>query len=424
MRVLYLVNLYPKVSHTFIRREIEGVEASGIEVERVSLRRVHEPLVDPADRAEEQHTWVVLDQSPLVLLLATLSTALRSPLRWLVALRDARRLGRPSERGILVHLAYLAEACSLQQRYGNTIDHVHAHFATNPAAVALLWNRLGGPDYSFTAHGTLDFDDPPAVSLAEKIRRSAFTVAVCQFGRGQLMRWAAEDCWDKLHVVRCGVEKSFLEHEPVPVPTAARIVCVARFSPEKALPVLLRAVRAVVDSGRDIELVLAGDGPDHDSVVRLIQELEIEEQVKLPGLLSGQQVREAILDARAMVLPSFSEGLPVVIMEALALRRPVIASAITGIPELVKPGQTGWLVPVGSIDQLASAMCEALDASTADLTSLGERGAKLVAKLHDARSEAARLADLFRKTKMHAGSGSPTEIEAIKATRPASSRVA
>ena len=396
MKVLYLVNLYPKVSHTFIRREIEGVEACGVEVERVSLRRVSEPLVDPVDRAEELRTWVVLDAGVVGLLRAVLSIALRRPRRLCSALRDAIRLGRRSERGVVYHIAYLAEACALACRYASGIDHVHAHFATNPAAVALLWNRLGGPPYSFTAHGTLDFDNPPAVSLAEKIHRARFAIAVCQYGRGQMMRWTDEADWNKLHVVRCGVEESFLDQAPVPIPSAPRLVCVARFSPEKALSVLLRALHRLVSEGREVELILAGDGPEREKLCALIAELGLGQHVRLTGLLSGPQVREAILGARAMVLTSFSEGLPVVIMEALALGRPVVASSITGIPELIQQGVTGWLFPVGSIEELAQALREVLERSPNELALLGRQGAQRVARLHDARVEAARLAQLFQ----------------------------
>jgi colanic acid/amylovoran biosynthesis glycosyltransferase len=398
MTIGYLISYYPKPSHSFIRREISAVEAQGLRVVRYSVRPGGEE-VDEADVAEKGRTSVLLDAGPLRLALAAARVAVTRPATFLRALALAWRIGRKSARGTLRNLAYLVEACLLQgwcRRDG--VQHLHAHFGSNTAAVAMLCHELGGPTFSFTAHGIETFDAPEFLALDEKVGRAAFTVAVCHFGRSQLCRWSDPIHWPRIHVVRCGVDRQFLDRAPAAAPSGSRLVCVARLSPEKGHLPLLAAAARLMESGRAMELVLVGDGPLRPTLERLIEKLGLQAHVRLAGWKSGAGVVEEILGSRALVLPSFSEGLPVVLMEAMALGRPVIASQITGIPELVEPRITGWLVPAGSDEALATAMMEALDAPLSDLDRMGREGARRVAELHDASAEGARLAALFRTT--------------------------
>lgn len=396
MRIAYLVNQYPRTSHSFIRREIHAVEALGVQVLRFSLRPLDEELVDDADRRELALTRIVLDQGVVRHALAIAIAALRRPAALARAVVLAVRLGWRSDRGLVRHFAYLAEAAVLASWLRrDPADHVHAHFGTNSAAVALLCHALGGPTYSFTVHGS-EFDKPEFLGLGEKIRRAAFAVAVSSFGRAQLCRWARDEDWPKVHVVHTGVGEELLRAPPMPVPAAPRLVCVARLVRLKGHAVLIEAAARLAKEGLPFEIVLAGDGPFRARIVDLIREFGVEDRVKLAGWMNANQVREAILGARAMVLPSLSEGLPVVIMEALALGRPVISTAISGIPELVEPGVTGWLVPAGSVDPLVHAMHEALQATPARLEEMGRAGAARVARRHDAAEEARKLVGLVR----------------------------
>jgi glycosyltransferase involved in cell wall biosynthesis len=222
-----------------------------------------------------------------------------------------------------------------------------------------------------------------------------FVVAISEFGRGQLCRWSEPHDWVKLRVVRCGVDDRFLGGQLTPVPDAPRLVCVGRLCIEKGQLVLLEAARQVVAAGVDFELVLAGDGPIRAQLERRIEEAGLAGHVRITGWLSSQQVKEEILRARAMVLPSFAEGLPVVIMEAFALGRPVISTPVAGIPELLEPGVNGWLVQPGSTEQLARAMMQAIQLPADELTRMGSAGAHSVAQRHDSRLEAAKLGKLF-----------------------------
>jgi glycosyltransferase involved in cell wall biosynthesis len=397
LRVAYLVNQYPRTSHSFIRREIHALEAQGVEVLRYSLRPLDEPLASAEDRAEVPRTRAVLGVGPAGLLGAVVAVAARRPRAFLRASGVAVRLGLRSDRGVARHLAYLAEACVLARWVrAQGAEHVHAHFGTNSATVALLCRRLGGPAFSFTVHGPEEFDRPEALALGEKVEAAAFAVTISSFGRSQLCRWVRYADWPKLQVVRCGVGSDLLHAPATPVPAAPRLVCVARLSEQKGHLILIEAAARLAAEGVAFELVLAGDGPMRPVVAEAIARHGLQGRVTITGWMSGGEVREAILGARALVLPSFAEGLPVVIMEALALGRPVVTTAIAGIPELVEPGVSGWLVPAGSVEALAAAMRAALEAAPEALAALGRAGAARVAREHDAACEAAKLRALFR----------------------------
>jgi glycosyltransferase involved in cell wall biosynthesis len=396
MKVAYIVNQYPHVSHSFIRREIAGLEADGVDVARFSVRASGADLADPADREERDRTTVLLGGGMRGLLVAMLVVLLTRPLRWLGALRLAVGMGRRGN-GVLRHLAYLAEAClllRLVRRAGAT--HLHAHFGTNSATVALLTHALGGPPYSMTVHGPEEFDRPDFLSLPLKIERAAFVIAVSHFGRSQLSRWCGHEHWSKIHVVRCGVDAAFLAGGPQPVPAVPRLVCVGRLAEQKGQLLLLEALARLAAEGVPFETVLAGDGPMRQVIETRRGELGLKERVRITGWLSNDAVRAALAESRVLVLPSFAEGLPVVLMEALALGRPVVTTYVAGIPELVANGVNGWLVPAGSVDALAVALKDALQTPTERLERMGKEGAGRTAALHDAGREAVKLAELFR----------------------------
>jgi colanic acid/amylovoran biosynthesis glycosyltransferase len=399
MRVAYLVNQYPSVSHTFVRREIEALERLGAHVSRFSIRQMTgDMLPDPADQRELGITHALLGRGSLALLPALARVAATRPERFARAERLTLRIGQRSERGLLRNFAYLAEACALlEQLEDEGVHHVHAHFGTNSAAVAMLAHELGGPTYSFTAHGPEEFDRPELIKLPEKIARAAFVVGVSSFGRSQLYRYCAASEWSKIHVVRCGVDASYVSREPSPVPDVPRFVSVGRLSEQKGQLLLVEAAAQLKREGRSFELVLVGDGPMRRDIEALIARDALHQHVRLAGWASGDEVRTQIEQSRAFVLPSFAEGLPVVLMEALGRGRPVITTYIAGIPELVRDGVDGWLVPAGSSDAVADAMRAALDATPDALNEMGRRGYQQVRALHDVERNAAELLGLFER---------------------------
>ncbi|NEQ25445.1 MAG: glycosyltransferase family 4 protein [Microcoleus sp. SIO2G3] len=382
-----------------------------LQVERFSIRSCAEELVDEADKQELSRTRIVLSVGKLTLLWALLHTAVTRPLRLWQALRLTLTLSRTSDRSVAHHFAYLAEACVLIGWFAQSdVVHVHAHFGTNSTTVAMLAHVLSGLPYSFTVHGPEEFDRVREISLAEKIDRAAFVVAISSFGRSQLYRWCSQAHWSKIHVVRCGIDADFLVQPSAP-PDAPRLVCVGRLCEQKGQLLLLEAAGMLAAEGLKFQLVLVGDGPMRSQLEAGIARLQLQEQVTILGWASSAKVREQITAARAMVLPSFAEGLPVVLMEALALRRPVISTYIAGIPELVEPSVCGWLLPAGAVEPLADTMRSALLAAPDQLAAMGEAGRDRVLTQHNITVEAARLASLFQgASRVSAESASPVLV--------------
>jgi colanic acid/amylovoran biosynthesis glycosyltransferase len=398
MRVAYLVNQYPKISNAFIRREILEVESQGCEVARYSLRRIREDLLDPMDRAEAAKTKVVLDAGMIGLLLATVRLAIRRPIMFLRALSLGVRVGLRSERGLLLHGIYLAEACVLILWFArDRIEHVHAHFGTNSTTVAMLCRALGGPSYSFTAHGPEEFDKALLLGLGHKIERASFVAAISSFGRSQLFRRCRIPHWPKIDIIRCGVDASFLNPTPTPLPAQRRLVSIGRLSEQKGQILLVDAISRLRQSGRTAELVLIGDGILRPDIEAAIARNGLETQVRLLGWADSATIRRTLDESCALVLPSFAEGLPVVIMEAMARARPIVSTYVAGIPELVVPGRNGWLVPAGSVEALVEALCKVLDTPLEELTRMGMCGREDVRRQHEIGIPARRMVAKFRE---------------------------
>jgi colanic acid/amylovoran biosynthesis glycosyltransferase len=396
LTIAYLVNQYPMVSHSFIRREIAALERLGLTVHRVAVRGWSGTLADPEDQAERTRTRFLLQGGAKSLVGPMLRTLIASPMRFAEAAALAWRSARVSEKSLPHHLVYLAEACLLLGWLREwRVQHLHAHFGTNGAQVAMLANALGGPSFSFTAHGPEEFDRPQALSLGEKIRRAKFVAAISSFGRSQLFRWVDHTQWAKVHVVHCGLEQAFHAGAVAKASSAPQLVCVGRLCEQKGQLLLMEAARLLKDRGVKFTLVLAGDGEMRPEIEASIARHGLGTSVRITGWISGAQVRTELLAARALVLASFAEGLPVVIMEAMSLRRPVLSTFVAGIPELVQPGESGWLVPAGDVERLADAMAQCLQTPDDVLARMGEAARARALARHDVDTEAAKLAALF-----------------------------
>lgn len=396
--VAYLVNLYPKISHSFIRREIQALEARGMAVRRYAIRRASEPLVDREDREELTKTTIVLDLGGAKLLSSLFRVAATHPLRFLRTLRLAVKTGIGSDRGLARHLVYVVEACALFEIFRkDPVDHLHAHFGTNAAAVAMYCEALGGPGYSFTAHGTESFESPDRIRLGLKARRARFVVTVCEYGRRELIASAPGIDRDKVHVIRCGLDEAFWPEPANKSVSGNQLTVIGRLSTEKGHRVLLDAARRLARDDVDFRIVLVGDGELRPEIEDQIAAAGLGDRVHIAGWQDSAGVRKALGESRALVLASFGEGLPVVIMEALAMGRPIVSTSVGGIAELVIEGQTGWLAPAGDPTRLAEAMKLALETSDLALTEMGQRGRERVLLMHDVGREAARLKDLFER---------------------------
>ena len=409
MKIAYILNTYPQPSHSFIRREVQALERHGVEIERIAMRPADVPLVDPGDIDEQGRTDYVLAKGGGRLVTGLVRRMWRSPRRFRSALAKALEMGGRSQVGRLRHLIYLAEAAYVADRVeGEGIDHLHAHFGTNSTTVALLAAMLadvpGGLGYSFTTHGPEEFDAPQVLSLGAKVDTADFAVAISSFGRSQLSRWAAFGSWARLKVVHCGIEPSRFS-QPQPLPEGPlRLAAIGRFVEQKGQMVLIHALAKLVETHPDLHLSLIGDGEMRQDLEAAIARYDLSRHVTLTGWLSEADVRAELAKAHALVMPSFAEGLPMVVMEAMAAARPVVATYIAGTPELVVPGQTGLLVPAGDPDVLAEAIADLAGTPSETLRRMGQAGRTRVLQRHDSEIEAGKLVHHFE--------------EAIRARRP------
>jgi glycosyltransferase involved in cell wall biosynthesis len=430
VKIAYLINQYPKTSHTFIRREIFALERRGFEVQRIALRGWDQSFPDPEDQSEQAKTLYVLKEGLKALVVPALRAFLKSPRNFFEAAFLALKMSRTSDRSLFYHIVYLAEACRILfwvRTFG--AERIHAHFGTNSADVVMFVRVLGGPRFSFTVHGPDEFLKP--MGLEEKVRRSDFVVAISSFGRSQMYMRSRHTDWPKINVVHCGLEPSFYETVVAPVVETPRLVCVGRLCEAKGQLLLIEAATQLKAQGVPFELVLAGDGPLRPDLEKLIQKYGLENQIRITGWISSSEVRDEILASRALVLPSFAEGLPVAIMEAMALRRPVLTTYVAGIPELVKHGENGWLFAAGSVNKLARVMLHCLKAPIEELRRMGEAGHARFVQRHTSDTEVGKLAALFcspntamplsaRQASSHSGSFQTVTLSSIEAPRAAS----
>lgn len=408
MKIAYFINQYPMVSHAFIRREIMALEDMGISIQRYALTSDHQQLIDKDDIREHQQTRFLFAGGKFRLLLAAFTMFGQRPIRFIKALAKACHLSQNSERGLIRHLAYFVEACQVAHWCRtDKIDHIHAHFGTNSTMVVMLAYCLGGPSYSFTVHGPEEFDKPQFIALNEKIAQSTFVVAISYYGRAQLWRWIDISLWPKVKVVHCGLAATSFNSSDELKPFENQILCVGRLCEQKGQLLLLQAIAKLRDQGLSVSLILAGDGPMRRDLEALIKHYDLQQQVTITGWIDNAQVQQLLKQSQLMVLPSFAEGLPVVIMEAMAAGCPVISTYIAGIPELIKSGVNGFLVHAGDVQALAQAIKQCLTMPAAERLSLIEKARSSVEAQHHIQVESAKLAGHFKlAVQQHPGGAS------------------
>ena len=403
MPIAYLCSRYPAVSHTFVQREVLALRRRGVDVRTFSIRRADtSELLSQADRDEYRTTSAVLPARWSALLGAHLKALAGSPRAYLATLRRAFELGRPGLRGRVWQLFYFAEAIQLWrecERQG--ISHIHAHFANVGSDVALLAAHHGsaagrGPrTWSFTMHGPAEFYNVTPHRLPEKVAASDFVACISDFCRSQLMGLSAHEHWAKLHVVHCGVDtEQFACDGGRPADEALRVVNVGRLVDRKGQALLLEALAELRSGGLDVRATIIGDGREGDRLRALAGRLGIDAAVEFTGAVGQDDIRGYYERADVFCAPSFAEGVPVVMMEAMAMGLPVVATRVMGVPELVEEGVTGRLVPPGRADLLAEAI-RALARDPAERVRLGERGREKVAAEFDVHGSALRLERLF-----------------------------
>jgi glycosyltransferase involved in cell wall biosynthesis len=410
VKLAYLTSAYPAISHTFILREVEALRRRGLDITTFSIRRAPaEQILSEADRAAAATTVPILPPRWGLLLATHLGLLLRAPGAYFSTLRAALALAPPGLRGRLWQLFYFVEAVVLWKECRRRgIKHIHVHLANAAADLALIAARLGSAlegketwSWSFTMHGPTEFYDLRHFRLPEKVKEAAFVVCISDFARSQLMGLSDPEAWDRLHVVHVGIPvdqftplpNSNGNGRPAPDPT---ILYVGRLVPEKGQAVLLEAVARMRDEGRDVRVKLAGEGELRPHLEELCQEAGIDDRVTFLGPVSQERIRDLYAEAAIFCLPSFAEGVPVVLMEAMAMGLPVVTTRIAGIPELVEDGVGGVVVAPGRADELAGRLAALLD-DPERRSELGSGGRRKVLAEFDAEGSAARMHDLFTR---------------------------
>ena len=402
-RVAYLTGNYPAVSHTFIAREIRALRDLGVEVVPFSLHRPDpSELLSDEDRAEAAVTRNVQPPEWREVIAAHATGLVRHPVRYLRTFAAAQRLSPPGLRPRLWHLFYFAEAILMWRwlrRAG--ARHLHVHFANAASMVALLYTTFAGAEgasYSFTMHGPTEFDEVERFRLREKVAGAAFVACISDYARAQLMRLADPGDWERLEIVHCGVDTSrWMPPNARREENGLRLLTVARLAPDKGIRLLLEAVARVAGDGLEVTAEIVGDGPDREALEARAADLGLQGRVWFAGAVGRDRIQERYEAADAFCLPSFAEGVPVVLMEAMALERPVIAPRVMGVPELVEDGVSGVLVAPGSVEALAAAIRRLAEAGPADLAELGAAGRSRVRESYELADSARRLEALFER---------------------------
>jgi glycosyltransferase involved in cell wall biosynthesis len=402
-RVAYLTGRYPAVSHTFITREVLALRGRGWEVPTFSIWRTPEDqLLSTTDRDEAARTHVLLPATQRTVAEAQRAAAAASPAAYAQLAREALTLGRPGARGRMVAGSWVLEAATLWHACAQReTTHIHAHLNGTAPAVAMLAARLGNAieggrrwTWSNTVHGPTEFYDVVGEALPAKVRDATFTVCISDFARSQLMAFVEEQHWDKLHVVHCGVDpRGFTPVDRGGREGPLRLLSVGRLTQIKGQAVMLDAVARLKERGVDVHLEVVGDGPRRDALERITADLGVDDRTTFAGAIGQDRIREWYDRADAFVLSSFAEGIPVVLMEAMACELPVVAPGIMGIRELVEDGQSGRVVRPGRTDELAAALEDLTDAAVRRRLGAAARE-KVLAEFEIGRS-AEQLAELF-----------------------------
>ena len=327
MRIAYLTGEYPRATDTFIQREVEGLRQLGSTVLTCSIRPTgEEHWVGPEQRAERDRTFYVLPVAPWTVLGIQLSLAIAHPLRYLRALRLAVSTSAPGLRAILYQLFYFLEAGVLaRQLKREAIEHLHNHIAESSCTVAMLAAELANVPFSFTLHGPYIFYHPHRWRLDTKIAKAAFVSCISHFCRSQAMLFSSPEHWEKLHIVHCGVDPSIFQPRKH-VGSGDRLLYVGRLAAAKGLPILLQGIANLKHTHPNLSLVVVGDGGERFELEAMAARLGIVRHVDFVGYQSRSAVREYLQHSDALVLPSFAEGVPVVLMEAMAAGVPVVST--------------------------------------------------------------------------------------------------
>jgi colanic acid/amylovoran biosynthesis glycosyltransferase len=397
----YLASHYPAVSHTFIRREVAALRAAGVDVRTLSIHRASpDDLLTAVDRDADRETFAVLPVPLGRLTRCHVVSFCKSPAQYLSALARSQRASSPGLRARLWQFFYFAEAIVLHEHCEAAgVRHLHAHFADVATDVARIVTWRGGRSWSWSMalHGSVEFYDVQRNRLPEKIADAVLVRTISYFGRSQVLACVDEEHWPRVHMVRTGVDiAAYPAVEPPPADGEVRILCVGRLMAAKGQSLLIESVAELRRRGIQATAVIVGEGPNRARLEKLARLLGMDEHVKLTGALGQDQVSARYAECHIFCLPSFAEGLPVVLMEAMATGRPVVATSVMGIGELVTDRVHGRLVTPGCVNELTDALQELAEDEEARRR-MGAAGRTRVLEHFDVQRSASQLRAIFAR---------------------------
>lgn len=359
--IIYITGSYPRATDTFIQREVSGLRGLGWKVLPYAVRLPgNEHINIQAVSEERQRTTYLLPFQFWSLLGLNIALVFRKPVRYLQTLKLAFITRRSGLKGLAFQLAYFLEATLLASDIlKKNVTHVHNHLGDASATVAMLAGKLANVGFSMTIHGPHIFFDPGNWALREKVALSKFIVCISDFCKSQVMLFSDSSDWQKLCVVHCGVNVDEYSWRP-PRQTGNTILYVGRLAAEKGIMVLFDSFIDLLKQMPHAKLRLAGDGEDRNKLQTRVLELGLSDHVTFLGYCSQELVRKELESSDLFVLPSFAEGVPVSLMEAMAIGTPVVSTFVGGVAELVVPDDTGILVAAGNSEQLTQGMLKAL----------------------------------------------------------------
>jgi len=416
--VAYLVSEYPAISHTFVFREVESLRAQGFIVKTASILRpgnLHR--MTPEEQADAEQTFYMKEAGIGKIAAAHLHLALTRPGVYLRMLgRWVRLAWRAPVRLEKLAAHFGGAGLLLDWMHRNQVGHVHVHLANPAATMAMLAAAGGTVSFSMSVHGPDVFYNVETNFLPEKVRAAAFVRCISFFCQSQLMRLVPFVHWPKLHIVRCGVDVDRFAPRPEPANDTPEILCLGRLVPAKGQRVLLEAARLLRQRGRRFHVTFVGDGPDRQSLEDLCNEWELNDTVEFTGAVGHDEVHAFYDRADVFVLPSFAEGLPVVLMEAMAKEIPCVSTRIAAMSELIEDGANGLLLPPSDVAGLADSLERLLDHPERRRALGGEARRKVLTE-YDAKVNSSGMAELFRGV----GAAAPQDAPEGESTSPSAS---
>ena len=403
MHVAYLMTHYPRVALTFISGEIDAMERMGQPIFPIALNMPEgaDLTSDEAHRRHARTFYLKASKSRLAITMASMTIA--HPFAMISILLVAIRSARLDLDLMLRRIAHFCYA-SLTAKHcrANKIRHLHAHFGQTPATIAWLacaiLNRTSDKktSWSFTIHGFQDFVDDAVARLDLKAASAAFIICISDYTKSQLCRVTDPQFWNRYRVIRCGIDlTAFPMRTEMPDRAVPRIVSVARLSPEKGHLILLNALKSLADEGTHAELQIIGAGPFEAAIRREGERLGLGNRIVYSGELLPADVARELADADVFCLPSFSEGLPVSVMEAMALGVPVVSTWISGIPELAITETNALIVPASNTEALAGALKRVITDRQLRET-LAQNARTAVERMHDITTNSEMLLSEFQ----------------------------